>query len=309
VLFYNQKGQYMKVGFVGLGKMGKQIVEKFVGDVHEVFVFDVNQDAVEECAKIGAVPTKSREDLVNQLGESPIIWLMIPSEFVQEEVGAYSRLLPSGAILIDGGNSKYDETIERANLCAERGIRFIDVGTSGGVMGLSRGFSLMVGGDIETFDHLEPFFRTLSQPNADYAYMGPHGSGHYVKMIHNGIEYAIMQAYAEGYDLLKYGPMKDLDLAEIARVWQGGSIIQSNLNALVHEILAENPNLDGIDGYVADSGEGRWAYQTAESANVPMPALREALQVRTNSQNGYSTFATRLLSAMRNKFGGHALNK
>lgn len=299
----------MRVGFVGLGKMGRQIVEKFLHDEHEVVVYDVNTDAIHECEAFGAEAAYSREELVSKLGPNPIVWLMIPSDYVGTDVEAYSHLLPEGGILVDGGNSHYQQSIERAAMCAEKEVTYIDVGTSGGVMGLENGFSLMVGGDKPTFHHLEPFFKTLVHPHGGYAHMGTSGSGHYVKMIHNGIEYAIMQAYAEGYDLLKYGKIQGLDLKDIAAVWQRGSIIKSSLNGLIQEILEENEELDGIDGYVADSGEGRWTYETAQEANVPMPALREAIEVRRASQNGYSTFATRLLAAMRNKFGGHAINK
>ena len=299
----------MRVGFVGLGKMGKQIVQKLIADKHEVIVFDVNPQAVADSAALGATPASSREDMVLQLGNHPIVWLMIPSDFVQAEVEAFLAILPTGSTLVDGGNSHFKATIERGDRAHQKNISYVDVGTSGGVMGLSNGFCFMVGGKQSSYTHLAPVFKTLVQPHGASAYMGQCGSGHYVKMIHNGIEYALMQAYAEGYDLLKYGHIKGLDLRAISDVWQGGSIIASSLNRLIGEALHENPELEGIDGYVADSGEGRWTYQTAEEANVPMPALREALQVRQASQNGYHTFATRLLAAMRNKFGGHAINR
>jgi 6-phosphogluconate dehydrogenase len=299
----------MKVGFVGLGKMGQQIVGKFLQHDHEVVVYDVNENAIKACVDMGAISADSREDLVGKLGDNPIVWLMIPSDYVQAEVDAYLTLLPKNAILIDGGNSEYQLTIGRSQAAKDKGISYVDVGTSGGVMGLENGFSLMIGGDQASYNLLMPFFEALVQPSGGFAYMGDSGSGHYVKMIHNGIEYAVMQSYAEGYDLLKYGKIKGLNLTDIAEVWQQGSIIKSSLNNLIHEILVENYELEGIDGYVADSGEGRWTYETAQNANVPMPALREALEVRKASQNGYSTFATKLLAAMRNKFGGHAINK
>lgn len=299
----------MRVGFVGLGKMGRQIVQKLLQDGHEVVVFDTNQEAVQECKNQGAHSSEDRADLVKKLGKNPIVWLMIPADYVHSETVAYSELLPAGGILIDGGNSHFQGSIDRAKLCAEKQISFVDVGTSGGILGLTEGFSMMIGGEKNTFETLEPLFVTLAAPNSRYAYMGQSGSGHFVKMVHNGIEYAIMQSYAEGYDLLKYGGMLNLDLVKIAEVWQGGSIIQSSLNDLIQKILTENPELDGISGYVADSGEGKWTYEVAELSNVPMPALRVALEVRKASQNGYSTFATKLLAAMRNKFGGHAINK
>lgn len=299
----------MKIGFVGLGKMGQQIVDKLLSAGHETYVFDVNAEAIHTMAERGAHATTSREDLVAQLGENPIVWLMIPADFVTNEIEAYTALLPAGATLIDGGNSDFRLSRERANACAERGISFVDVGTSGGILGAEQGFCMMVGGDRAVYDKLIPVFDALASPHARYAYMGPSGAGHYVKMIHNGIEYSLMQAYAEGYDLLKYGAVEGLDLATIAHVWQGGSIIESNLNSLVADILAEAPEMTGVDGYVADSGEGRWTYEVAEQANVPMPALREALAVRVASQNGHHTFATKLLASMRNKFGGHAINQ
>ncbi len=303
------KGGEMKVGFVGLGKMGNQIVNKLLRAGHSVVVFDVNQSAIDECVAMGAEGASSRENLVELLGEKPIVWLMIPADYVHGEVEAYKDILPRGSILIDGGNSHFQGSIERAHLCKEKDIEYVDVGTSGGILGLTQGFSLMVGGERATFNVIEPLIASLAQPSARYAYIGESGSGHYVKMVHNGIEYALMQSYAEGYDLLKYGPVQNLDLASISDVWQGGSIVQSTLNELIGEILAETPELDGIDGYVAASGEGEWTYQAAAQANVPMPALREALAMRQASQGGYNTFATKLLAAMRNKFGGHAINK
>ena len=299
----------MRVGFVGLGKMGRQIVDKLINDGHEVVVFDVSSAAIEECVKIGARSAANQQDLVDMLGENPIVWLMIPADYVEAEVESYIKILPKGGVLIDGGNSNYKDTIRRGVECQDNGISYVDVGTSGGVLGIKQGFCLMIGGDEQVCEQLNPIFDTMVKPQGRYSYMGPSGLGHYVKMIHNGIEYSLMQSYAEGYDLLKYGEIKGLDLAKISHVWQGGSIIESGLNSLIDEIFQENPKLENIEGYVADSGEGRWTYDTALAANVPMPALREALNVRQASQNGYHTFATKLLAAMRNKFGGHAINK
>lgn len=298
----------MKIGFVGLGKMGSQIVEKLLGAGHSIVVFDVNSGAVAACTEKGAEAASSREELVAALGDTPIIWLMIPSSYVEQEVAAYKTLLPAGSVLIDGGNSNYHDTLRRANDLRDHQIRYVDAGTSGGIMGLENGFSLMVGGEQAAVQTLSPLFEVLSMPRGRWIHTGAPGSGHYVKMIHNGIEYALMQSYAEGYDLLKYGEIPGLNLAEIAHVWQGGSIIASSLNELIEQLLSENPELESIDGYVADSGEGRWTYETAEAAQVPMPALREALAVRQASQEGHHTFATKLLAGLRNKFGGHAIN-
>lgn len=300
----------MRVGFVGLGKMGGQIVAKLLTAGHEVVAYDPNPDAVASSVEMGAEGAASREELVAKIGtHHPIVWLMIPADYVQKEVEAYCKLLPPGGILVDGGNSHFEASIGREKLCAQHKINFTDVGTSGGILGLENGFSMMVGGDKQVFEHIKPLLEVLAAPSARFDYFGPAGSGHYVKMVHNGIEYAMMQAYAEGYDLLKYGPVKDLDLKKVANVWQGGSIVQSTLNELIEKILQENPELEGVSGYVADSGEGRWTFETAKSVDVPMPALEKALDMRHASQKGYSTFATKLLAAMRNKFGGHPINK
>ncbi len=309
-VYLDKEGRTMKIGFVGLGKMGSQIVEKLLGAGHSIVVFDVNSSAVAACAEKGAEAASSREELVAAVGDSdtPIIWLMIPSDYVEQEVAAYKTLLPAGSMLIDGGNSNFHDTLRRADDLRDHQIRYVDAGTSGGIMGLENGFSLMVGGEQAAVQTLSPLFEVLSMPRGRWIHTGTPGSGHYVKMIHNGIEYALMQSYAEGYDLLKYGEMPGLNLAEIAHVWQGGSIIASSLNELIEQLLSENPELESIDGYVADSGEGRWTYETAEAAQVPMPALREALAVRQASQEGHHTFATKLLAGLRNKFGGHAIN-
>jgi 6-phosphogluconate dehydrogenase len=217
--------------------------------------------------------------------------------------------LPHGAVVIDGGNTNYEGTFYHAGLLAEKGIELVDIGTSGGVMGLENGFCLMIGGTYENYERIQPALDALVQPSGVYGYMGPTGYGHYVKMVHNGIEYGVMQALAEGYHVLKEGPLEGIPLPAVAEVWQHGSIIESTLNRLVSEIMNENQNLEGIDGYVADSGEGRWTLDAAHSRNIPMPALEDAIKVRVESQNGNVSYATQLLAAMRNKFGGHAINK
>ena len=299
----------MKIGFVGLGKMGYQIVKKMVGAGHEMVVFDVDSGAVARCADFGAIPATSRQDLVEKLGANPIVWLMIPSSYSQAEIQAFADILPTGGTLIDGGNTNYQQTLASAEMLASKRIHMLDVGTSGGVLGLQNGFSLMIGGEQDVYTRLVPAFQVLAAPNGGYSYMGPSASGHYVKMVHNGIEYGVMQAIAEGFDLLKAGPLVNIPLCEVADVWQRGSIIQSTLNGLVQEIMHENPSLDGVDGYVADSGEGRWTLETAEQAGVNMPVLEQSINVRRDSQNGQTSYSTKLLAAMRNKFGGHAINK
>jgi 6-phosphogluconate dehydrogenase len=299
----------MRIGFVGLGKMGSQIISKLLAAGHEVIAYDLNESAVDAAVQAGAIAASNPKDLVEKLGhDTPILWIMIPAQFMEGEVEEYMELLPRGSTLIDGGNSHYEDSIRRAGLCAEQGIVYLDIGTSGGILGYANGFSLMVGGHIMGFKLIEPLLKVLSQPSGGYVYAGPSGYGHYTKMIHNGIEYAVMQAYAEGYDLMKYGPMHDINLAAIANVWQHGSIIQSTLNGLIGQILTQNPELEGIDGVVASSGEGEWTKETADKANVGVPALDAALKVRDASQLGEVIFATKLLAAMRTAFGGHDIN-
>ena len=298
----------MKLGFVGLGKMGGQIVEKLLAAGHEIHVYDINEQALASVVAHGAVATHSREELVQSLGESPIVWLMIPADYIHQEVEAFANILPAGSTLIDGGNTNYQQTIEHGQLLASKGSSFVDIGTSGGIMGLANGFCLMVGGEHERYNQITPLLDVLATPHGAHSYMGPSGYGHYVKMVHNGIEYGVMQALAEGYHLLQAGPLQNIPLAATSEVWQHGSIIESTLNKLVAEIYAENPNLDGVDGYVADSGEGRWTLEAAEQSGVAMPALQDALNVRVASQNGETTYATQLLAALRNKFGGHSIN-
>lgn len=299
----------MRIGFVGLGKMGSQIVTKFLGNQIEVVVYDVNADAIKAMADAGAEVAGSREDLVSKLGDNPVLWLMIPSDFVEAEIQEYSRILPPGSLVIDGGNSDFRMTIKRAVELAEKKTDLVDIGTSGGVRGLKNGFSLMVGGSPENYAKVQPLLEILAMPSGSYGHMGPTGSGHYVKMIHNGVEYGMMQSLAEGYNLLKTGPVQPVDLKEVARIWQHGSIVESTLNELIAEIMSEDSDLSDIEGYVADSGEGRWTLETAKQSNVPMPALEQSLEVRVRSQQGQIDYSTKLLAAIRNKFGGHSVEK
>jgi 6-phosphogluconate dehydrogenase len=299
----------MKIGFVGLGKMGYQIVKKLSEAGHEMVVLDVDQAAVEKAVQSGAKAAVSRQELVTMLGVNPVVWLMIPSNFTSDEIDAFLPFLPEGALLIDGGNTNFNETMSHAEKLAAQNIDMMDVGTSGGVMGLSNGFSLMVGGSQENYERMTPAFDVLAAPKGAHAYMGNSGRGHFVKMVHNGIEYGVMQAMAEGYQLLKEGPMEGLDMEKIAEVWQHGSIVESTLNKLMVEIYQENPTLEGVEGYVADSGEGRWTLDSAHKSSIKMPVLEDALKVRFDSQNGEVSYATQILAALRNKFGGHSINK
>ncbi len=298
-----------KIGFVGLGKMGSQIVRRFLRAGIPVIVFDKNTDTIAALVGQGAEGAVSESDLVSKLGERPILWLMIPSSFVDETLAVYSPLLSEGATIVDGGNSDFRRTLARAINLKEKGIGFVDVGTSGGIMGMENGFSLMIGAEENEYEMLRPLFDALITPRGGYDRMGTVGYGHYVKMVHNGIEYAMMQALAEGFQVLREGTLRNVPLARAAQVWQKGSVINSTLNELIAEILLKNEALDGIDGYVHASGEGAWTEEVAKEYGIPTPALHEALRVRTESQSGTVNYATKLLAAMRNKFGGHIINK
>ncbi len=300
----------MKIAVIGLGKMGMQIADMLVSAKHSVVVFDEQAEQIDKAVAFGATGISDRNDLVQQFGDSlAVIWLMIPSEFVDSELGRLKELLPPKSIIIDGGNSDYRKTRDRAKSLATKSIQLVDVGTSGGILGRQNGFSLMVGGDGEAVKNLEPILKSLTQPNGAFEYFGPSGSGHYVKMVHNAIEYGMMQSLAEGYHLLHDGAYENLNLASAGKVWQKGSIIASALNELSAKSLELNPELKSIDGYVAESGEARWALETAEEFGIDLPAIQSAMNVRLASQKGQTSFATKLLAAMRNAFGGHLINK
>lgn len=299
----------MKIGIVGVGKMGKQIMVRLVKDSHEVVVTSSKPETLALAASAGAKTAKDLPDLLRELGDHPILWMMIPSEAVENEMAAVIDLMPHGGIIIDGGNSDYRQTIRRSALAAERGIQMVDAGTSGGILGEQSGFSIMVGGDKTTVDSLGPIFQALAQPSG-WAYFGPSGAGHFTKMVHNAIEYGIMESYAEGFRMLKENDQfPTLDLSLASGVWQHGSIIASQLNELAGQILRSNPGLDGIDGYVAESGEARWTLEKAKELNLPMPDVQAAFDVRVASQKGETNFGTKLLAAMRNAFGGHDIGK
>jgi len=300
----------MKIGFIGLGRMGGHMVARLVKAGHEVLVTGRNPEHVAQAAKdSGATAVADYKAMVHDLGPDPVVWLMIPSDVVEEEMKKVINLMSKGGVIVDGGNSDYRQTKRRAALAAEHGVTLVDAGTSGGILGATAGYCVMVGGDKPAVDRLSPLFQALAQPEG-WAYMGPAGSGHYVKMVHNAIEYGMMESLAEGFNLLNTGAdYPDLDLAAIAGIWQHGSVVESLLNRLTAEALRQNPNLDGIDGFVAESGEARWTLETAQAQNVPMPAVQAAMDVRLASQQGHIGFGTKLLAAMRHGFGGHAINK
>lgn len=299
----------MKIGFIGLGKMGSQMVVRLIKAGHSVVATDHNRANIDTATAAGAEPAKDRAELVQKLGEPAVIWLMIPAEFVDSEIDALLQILPRESIIVDGGNSDFRLTQKRAEKCLQSGVMLVDVGTSGGILGLKQGFSMMIGGEKSAFNTIEPIIQALAQEGG-YKYFGPSGAGHYIKMIHNAIEYGVMEAYAEGYRLLKDGKdFQNLNLGEIAEVWQHGGIIASSLNGLTGDTLKTNPELTDIEGYVAESGEARWTLDIAKQQAIDLPAIQSAFDVRVASQNGKVNFGTKLLAAMRNAFGGHKVNK
>jgi len=300
----------MKIAIIGLGRMGGQIARKLIEGGQTVIVNNRSAEPIKEMTALGAVPAYTKAEVIAAFqGDQAVIWLMIPAEAVDTELAEWLKLIPKNSILIDGGNSDFRLTRERAKLVAAQGSRWLDVGTSGGVWGYQNGFAMMAGGDRVSFDKIEPILKILAAPAGAYDFFGEPGAGHYVKMVHNAIEYGMMESLAEGYRLLQEGPYKDLDLAAAGEVWQHHSVVTSWLNELARDALRENPQLTGIDGYVAESGEARWALEAAQAQNLPTPAIQAAFDVRLRSQQGDVNFATKLLAAMRNGFGGHKLNK
>lgn len=299
----------MKIAISGLGKMGGQIARKLVENNHEVIAHNRSRAAIDGAAEFGARPAYDKQSVVDAFGGEPvIIWIMIPADVIDSELDDWLTVLPKNSIIIDGGNSDYRGDAARASRVQQAGSTLLDIGTSGGVWGIVNGFSMMVGGDKAAYEQLEPVLATLAQPHGDQAHFGPSGSGHYVKMVHNAIEYGMMQSLAEGYRMLKEGPYDAIDLAQAGDIWQQSSVITSWLNDLTRQALHENPAMNGIEGVVAESGEARWTLETAKELNIPLPAIQASFDVRLRSQNGETNFATKLLAAMRNKFGGHNIN-
>lgn len=299
----------MKIAISGLGRMGSQIARKLAEDGHEVIANNRSPEPIEEAVKHGAKAASQKSDVVDLFkGQKAIIWIMLPAEIMDAQVDEWLKLLPKDSLIIDGGNSDYRQTKIRAQKVHDAGSTLLDVGTSGGIWGYKNGFSMMVGGNEHGFKSIEAALKTLAQPNGAYSLFGGNGAGHFVKMVHNAIEYGMMESLAEGYRMLKEGPYKDLDLAAAGGVWQQGSVVNSWLNDLTRQALNENPNLDGIDGVVAESGETRWTLESARELGIELPAIQAAFDIRLKSQQGQTNFATKLLAAMRNKFGGHDLN-
>lgn len=282
------------------------MVARLLENGQEVVVMNRSPEPVEAAVKLGAEAAADYHELISKL-DPVVIWLMLPSEIVERQFSNLLPLLPKGAIVIDGGNSNFKHSRERAQRAAKLGVNFIDVGTSGGILGRSAGYCMMVGGDEASVSLIKPALQALAAPYGWRHFPGA-GTGHYVKMVHNAIEYGVMESYAEGYRMLKEGPYKNIDLAAAGEVWQNGSIIESKLNELSVDALRENPSLEGIDGVVAESGETRWTLETAKELGVDLPAIQDSFDVRLKSQAGEVNFATKLLAAMRNKFGGHQIN-
>ena len=300
----------MEIGMVGLGRMGGNMAERLVGGGHTVVAYDPIPEAVITAEGKGASGAVSVGDLVDRLSAPRAVWVMVPAgQPTEQTVQALSTELSSRDTVIDGGNSNYKDSVRRAASLEAKGIHWLDAGTSGGIWGLKEGYSLMVGGSREAFDRLEPVFQTLAPAeHRGYGYVGRAGAGHFVKMVHNGIEYGLMQAYAEGFELLEAKQEFALDLAQIAGIWRSGSVVRSWLLDLTAEALHDDPALESLEAYVEDSGEGRWTVAESVDLAVPAPVISAALQARFRSRQD-SPFGARVLAAMRNKFGGHAVKR
>jgi 6-phosphogluconate dehydrogenase len=297
----------MQLAMIGLGKMGGNMTARLMRDGHSVVVYDHHADNVAKYVALGAKPATGLPDLTGQLTGPRIVWIMVPAgKPVDETIDALLAGLKPGDIIIDGGNSNYKETRARAERLAAKKIHFIDAGTSGGVWGLENGYCLMVGGEREAVKQCEPIFLSLAQKDG-YMHVGPPGAGHYVKMVHNGIEYGLLQAFAEGYEILgSSSKYPDLDLHGIAELWQHGSVVRSWLNELAVRAFEKDPRLDKLKGYVADSGEGRWTVAEAIEEDVPAPVITLSLLMRLRSRQEDS-FGGKVIAALRNEFGGHAV--
>jgi 6-phosphogluconate dehydrogenase len=300
----------MEIGMIGLGRMGAAMTKRLLDGGHTVVVYDQDRAAVERSVTDGAVGVVSLDALVSRLTAPRAVWVMVPAgDPVNETIERLTRLLRADDVLIDGGNSNFRDTLQRAFSVQKSGVHFVDVGTSGGIWGLKEGYCLMIGGDATVVKRIQPLFESLA-PGQDrgWAHVGPVGAGHFTKMVHNGIEYGLMQSYSEGFALLEKNKDFHLDLPRIAEIWRHGSVVRSWLLDLTAQALAENPTLEGIGPSVADSGEGRWMVAEAIAADVPCPVITLSLLERIRSRV-QDSFGNRILAVMRNKFGGHAISK
>jgi 6-phosphogluconate dehydrogenase len=297
----------MQLGFIGLGRMGLNMVTRLVRGGHQIVAYDRSADAVARAAAAGAQGVSSLDALVAALTPPRAVWVMVPSgDPTESTVTALADLLAAGDAIVDGGNTNFHDDVRRAQTLAAKQLHYVDAGTSGGIWGLQEGYCLMVGGDVDVCTRLEPICLTLAPPGG-YLRVGGHGAGHYVKMIHNAIEYGLMQAYAEGFELM-HGGAYQVDLGAVAALWNHGSVVRSWLLELAARALAEDRDLSALQGYVEDSGEGRWTLHEAIDRGVPMPAMTAALFTRFRSREN-NPFAERMLAALRNQFGGHAVKK
>jgi 6-phosphogluconate dehydrogenase len=300
----------MQLGLIGLGKMGGFMAERIHLAGHEVVGFDFNAEAVAKLSATGNTGASSLEDMVGKLQAPRAVWMMVPSgDPVDQTIAKLETLLSPGDIIIDGGNSNYKDTMRRHAQVTAKGFQYVDCGTSGGVWGLKEGYSMMIGGDKEPVEHLRPIWEALAPaPDKGWGHVGPSGAGHFVKMVHNGIEYGMMQAYAEGFTIMEKKEVLDLNLPQIAKIWQYGSVVRSWLLDLTADALEKNPTLEGLEAYVADSGEGRWTVFEAIDLNVSAPIITESLirRIRSREQNN---FTDRMVAIQRNAFGGHAVKK
>lgn len=300
----------MELAMIGLGKMGANMASRLLKGGHRVVAYDLNEDAINLAEKEGAVPTYSLEEVRAKLVQPRVLWVMVPAgKPTEQTLKKLAEIMDQGDIFIDGGNSNYKDTKQRAIFLKEKGFHFVDVGTSGGVWGLKEGYSMMIGGEKEIVRRLHPILETLA-PGKDkgWGHVGTNGAGHFTKMVHNGIEYGMMQAYAEGFDILKSRKEFDLDLHQVGKIWQHGSVVRSWLLDLTVAALEKDQDLTGIKGWVADSGEGRWTVADAIELDVPAPVITLSLMMRFVSRMDES-YAAKLLAALRNQFGGHTVKQ
>ena len=296
----------MRVAMIGLGKMGGNMTARLLKKGHEVVAFDRSEEAVQRAASLGARAADDLKAVVAGLEAPRVVWIMVPAgKPVDDTIETLVPMLAKGDVIIDGGNSKYSDTLRRARALEPQGIEFVDAGTSGGIWGLENGYCLMVGGSDRAISICEPLFTALSEPGG-YAHVGPPGAGHYVKMVHNGIEYGLLQAYAEGYEILHASKDFKLDLGQIAALWNHGSVVRSWLNELAERAFAKDTDLAALKGWIADSGEGRWTVQEATDLDVPAPVIALSLIMRLRSRQDDS-FGAKVIAALRNEFGGHAV--
>jgi len=301
----------MQLGLIGLGKMGGNMAERMRLAGHTIVGFDFSAEAVQKLTAAGSMGVNSLEDMVKNLTDSPrAIWIMVPAgDPVDQTIAKLKPLMKKGDIFIDGGNSNYKDSQRRHDELKKEGFEFVDVGTSGGVWGLTEGYSMMIGGDEAVVEHMRPIFEALAPaPDKGWGRTGPSGAGHFVKMVHNGIEYGVMQAYAEGFSIMRAKQPLDLDLEQISQIWRYGSVVRSWLLDLIADALKKNPTLEGLEAYVTDSGEGRWTVFEAIDLNVSAPVITESLIRRLRSREE-NNFTDRMLAVMRNEFGGHAVKK